>query len=141
MGAAQPRGPVTLCLGSSPSGHHWCPASGMRVQGNHSLGGNTEAQLPDADRLEDMGVGELTLHGILHVLSKQVPHHFGADFTHIQLLGKPGEYEPWEYETLADRSQMALAALAFPGQGIPVGSLCDRQRDADSSFLTDSQTC
>lgn len=82
----------------------------MRIQGTHSPSGNTEAQLP---AVEDMGVGALTLHGILHVLGKQIPHHFSTDFTHIQFLGEPGKslkYESmkvWKYENLADRSQTA----------------------------------
>ena len=32
----------------------------------------------------------LTLHRVLHVLGKEVPHHLGADLPHIQLLGEPG---------------------------------------------------
>lgn len=95
----------------------------MRIQGIHSLSGNTEAQLPAVARLEDMGVGALTLHGILHVLGKQIPHHFSTDFTHIQFLGKPGKslnYESmkiWKNENLADRSQIAQATLAFLAKG------------------------
>lgn len=30
----------------------------------------------------------LTLHSVLHILGKQVPHHLSADFTHVELLGK-----------------------------------------------------
>lgn len=88
---AQVRGSATLCLSSFCSGNHWCSTSSMRIQGTHSPSGNTEAQLPAVARLEDMGVGALTLHGILHVLGKQIPHHFSTDFTHIQFLGKPGK--------------------------------------------------
>lgn len=32
----------------------------------------------------------LTLHRVLHVLGKEVPHHLGADLPHVQLLGEPG---------------------------------------------------
>ena len=74
----------------------------MRVQGTHSLRGDTEAQLPAVARLGDTGVGGLTLHCILHILGKQIPHHFSADFTHVQFLGKPGEghesMKPWQTE-------------------------------------------
>lgn len=35
----------------------------------------------------------LTLQCILHVLSKQMPHHFCTDFSYIQLLRKP---ERWK---------------------------------------------
>lgn len=34
--------------------------------------------------------GALTLHRVLHVLRKEVPHHLGADLPHVQLLGEPG---------------------------------------------------
>lgn len=32
----------------------------------------------------------LTLHRILHILSKEVPHHLSTDLPHVQLLGEPG---------------------------------------------------
>lgn len=56
----------------------------MKVQGTHSLGEDTAVCSSQVGRWR----GGLTLHGILHVLGKQVPHHFRTDFTHIQLLGK-----------------------------------------------------
>lgn len=35
--------------------------------------------------------GRLTLHSILHVLSKQVPHHLCADLPYVQFLREPEE--------------------------------------------------
>lgn len=35
--------------------------------------------------------GGLTLHRVLHVLSKEVPHHLSTDLPYIQFLGEPGK--------------------------------------------------
>lgn len=80
------------------------------------------------------GWGALTLHCILHILGKQIPHHFSADFTHIQLLGKPSEvkYETWQTE--ADR------LLGFPvlqGSGGQARGLDSSSRIA-TDLLSDS---